>query len=968
MAPKEKWQSIMCTRDGGTLIMQQSDGRQLPVLREVDVLVIGASAGAVAAALAARAGGRRAMVVSDLSYLGEESAGTLQVWPSGLDRSDPLVGAMFPDGGPAPVPPAAVKRALESALLEADIPFFYLARPVALLLDEGGIAGAVLATRTSLCAVRCRAIVDASRYGMVARLAGIPLSLRTDLPPRVAWTVLADRAPEGWEDRAEAVQPPFRMTKDGEATFPAWRLHFDRADLGGDPKAREGRMRAAVSEAQLRVTADILPDVPAEVYDAGELCPVPDRLRAAQCAPRPDLFLLNGLLPLTPDGATLLERSDVQVVLARRIGALAAAAVTEQPTGALIVQTGGDAGGDYRFAPAFFRQAAGLLEVPALTFPSLGQCDVLVAGGGTGGAPAGIAAARAGAKTIVLETQHALGGVGTAGLIATYWFGNRVGFTAELDDAVMRVDPISREHGGRLWWPEAKAAVYARMLAEAGGAAWLGSYAFGVRMAGDRVSGVLVSTPFGCGVLDAGCVVDATGNADIAAAAGAPCRVIGAEHAAVQGTGLSPRATPGIRACNSDHTFIDDTDAEGVTHAFANARAKFRQAFDTSPLVNSRERRQILGEFEVSPLDILAGRTFPDTVVTARSNFDTHGFIVHPLFMVAAPDEEPLQAHVPFRCLLPRGVEGVLVTGLGTSAHRDALPVLRMQADVQNQGYAAGLAAAMSAGRPLRNLDIRALQRRLVEIGILAPEVLAHEDSFPLGDEAIRHAAAGELTALMPAAILLAHPEGSQPLLRHMLAGADPARRLDAALLLGMMGCPDAGPVLADAVRSAAWDDGWNYRGMGQFGPSMSRLDALIYALAHTGLPDAAGVIADQVRQLPADPAFSHCRVAGIAGALLREACLAGALAELLLKPGMQGHAQLDSRAVLSQANDDPVETAARNNALRELYLARGLYLAGDIDGLGRAILERYAADLRGHFARHAQAVLTCDAEKVLIP
>jgi len=948
--------------------MRQFDGGQfgssaLPVLREVDVLVIGASAGAVAAALAVRAGGRRAMVVSDLSYLGEESAGTLNLWPSGLERSDPLLQAMFPEDGPEPALPGAVKRALESALLDAGIPFLYLARPVALLLDEGGLAGAVLATRTSLCVVRCRAIVDASRYGVAARLAGVPLSPRSALPSRVAWTVLTDRAPEGWADRAEAVQPPFRMmSKDEEAVFPAWRLQIDRAGLGGDPKAREHRIRAAVSEAQIRVTADVVPDAPAEVSDAGAgaLCPAPAQLSDAQCAPRPDLFLLNGLLPLMLDGVALLERSDVQVALGRRIGGLAAAAVSERPAaGAFTMLTGGDVGGDYRFAPAFFRQTAGVVAMPELTFPSLGECDVLVAGGGTGGAPAGIAAARAGAKTIVLETQHALGGVGTAGLIATYWFGNRVGFTAELDDAVMRVDPVSREHEGRLWWPEAKAAVYARMLEEAGGAAWLGSYAFGIRMDGDRVSGVLVSTPFGCGVLKVGCVVDATGNADLAAAAGAPCRVIGAAHAAVQGTGLSPRATPGIRACNSDHTFIDDTDAEGVTHAFANARAKFTRAFDTSPLVNSRERRQILGEFEVSPLDILAGRTFSDTVVTARSNFDTHGFIVHPLFMVAAPDEEPLQAHVPFRCLLPRGVEGVLVTGLGMSAHRDALPVLRMQADVQNQGYAAGLAAAMSAGTPLRTLDIRALQRRLVESGILAPEVLAHEDSFPLGDAAIQQAAAGQLTSLMPAAILLAHPEQSQPLLQQMLAeDADPARRLDAALLLGMMGCADAGPLLAEAVQATAWDDGWNYRGMGQFGPSMSRLDALILALAHTGLPDAAGVIAEKVRQLPADAAFSHCRVAGIAGALLRNACLAEALAELLRQPGMQGHSQLDTREVLRQANDDPVETAARNRALREMYLVRGLYLAGDIDGLGRAILERYAGDLRGHFARHAQAVL----------
>ncbi|MFZ4703496.1 MAG: FAD-dependent oxidoreductase, partial [Candidatus Methylumidiphilus sp.] len=120
-----------------------------------------------------------------------------------------------------------------------------------------------------------------------------------------------------------------------------------------------------------------------------------------------------------------------------------------------------------------------------------------MAGGGTGGAPAGIAAARDGAMSVVLEPQHALGGVSTLGLISTYWFGNRVGFTAELDEAVMAVDSKSRELQGTKWNPDLKAAVYHRMLQEAGGGAWFGTFAFGVRMDGDRVDGVLVSTPYG---------------------------------------------------------------------------------------------------------------------------------------------------------------------------------------------------------------------------------------------------------------------------------------------------------------------------------------------------------------------------------------------------------------------------------------------------------------------------------------
>ena len=67
--------------------------------------------------------------------------------------------------------------------------------------------------------------------------------------------------------------------------------------------------------------------------------------------------------------------------------------------------------------------------------PVLGRYDVVVIGGGTGGAPAGIGAARAGAKTLVVEYLHGLGGVGTMGAIAGYYWGNRVGFTATVRTA-----------------------------------------------------------------------------------------------------------------------------------------------------------------------------------------------------------------------------------------------------------------------------------------------------------------------------------------------------------------------------------------------------------------------------------------------------------------------------------------------------------------------------------------------------
>ena len=74
-------------------------------------------------------------------------------------------------------------------------------------------------------------------------------------------------------------------------------------------------------------------------------------------------------------------------------------------------------------------------------------------------------------------------------------------------------------------------------------------------------------------------------------------------------------------------------------------------------------------------------------------------------------------------------------------------------------------------------------------------------------------------------------------------------------------------------------------------------------------------------------------------------------LADLLRQPGMGGYASE------SLAPGSATETT-RTQSTRELMLARALYRCGDWEGTGEKALKQYAADLRGHYARHAQAVL----------
>ena len=118
--------------------------------------------------------------------------------------------------------------------------------------------------------------------------------------------------------------------------------------------------------------------------------------------------------------------------------------------------------------------------------------------------------------------------------------------------------------------------------------------------------------------------------------------------------------------------------------------------------------------------------------------------------------------------------------------------MVRMQRDMSNQGYAAGVAAAMTvaSGKPLRRLDIKALQRHLVEIGSLPAAVLEHKDSFPLPESEIRLAVQNVAFATNPdeagpwLAVILSHKEAALPHLRRASKSARPRHKLTYANLL----------------------------------------------------------------------------------------------------------------------------------------------------------------------------------------
>jgi hypothetical protein len=288
-----------------------------------------------------------------------------------------------------------------------------------------------------------------------------------------------------------------------------------------------------------------------------------------------------------------------------------------------------------------------------------------------------------------------------------------------------------------------------------------------------------------------------------------------------------------------------------------------------------------------------------------------------------------------------------------------------MQPDLQNQGYALGCLAAKAAKDdvPLRKLDIKPVQKHLVEIGNLPERVLTDKDNY---GETIKDLPAAIKTLpdeYKGAALVLWYPKESLPLLREAYSQAKTAKDKQVyAMMLAAMGDATGVETLIEAVKSFdKWDAGWNFRGMGQFGWASSPLDRTIMMLGRTKDKRGAAVIAEKLKLLKSTDDFSHHRACALALEWIGDSSAASAIAEVLKKPGVSGYTHQDLATARKWDKADPKGSTAeqsRRDSLIEIGYARALYRLGDANGLGKKILEDYSTDMRGYFNRHANEIL----------
>lgn len=412
--------------------------------------------------------------------------------------------------------------------------------------------------------------------------------------------------------------------------------------------------------------------------------------------------------------------------------------------------------------------------------PIRDSVDVFVAGGGPAGMAAAVTAARAGAKVFLVETLGGFGGMGTSAGIpficrptdGIHFLAG--GFGREVYDRLfrsggagpeMRYGSHPSEIGGFIYNPESLKRVYDEMAAESGMDFTFQTSLIDLQMEGNRVTHAICAAKSGVFAIKAGVFIDATGDGDLAAMAGAPVE-FGDEEGLAQAATLcslwsgidwsrkeiwtdgkalkqayhdgvfSERDTglPGILHTVADsgwgnvgHVYgIDARDERTVTRGMIQGR-KLALEYEryyrnyvpgcenahmlwTSLTLGIRESRRILGDYVLGVEDFVRRAVFEDEIGRYAYPIDLHG--TRP-----PADSEPdpgtsLFEHyhyrtpgesygIPYRILLPQKVDNVLSAGRCVSTDRGMHGSLRVQAGCFITGQAAGMAAALAAERKI---------------------------------------------------------------------------------------------------------------------------------------------------------------------------------------------------------------------------------------------------------------------------
>jgi len=379
---------------------------------------------------------------------------------------------------------------------------------------------------------------------------------------------------------------------------------------------------------------------------------------------------------------------------------------------------------------------------PRRELPILHETDVLVVGGGSAGVVAAIAARRAGADVTLVERYGHFGGLWTGGLVLLI-IGHIVKGGKQVcqgigEEIMRRLDrtegAIIDRRPGVNPTVDAEAAKYVmvEMIEEAGVKVFLHCWGVDAIVDQNKVQGVVLESKSGRQAIVARIVVDATGDGDVFAAAGAEFEhrshnvglvsrignVDRIEQAKAAGSPKPARLgsrtpVPSVNWANLRGPEVDGLDVAVLTRMEMNHRKfiwKHIQSVrktpgyspvylvETAPQLGVRITRVLHGLKAVTLADLKAGTRFPDVVGVGGAAGGEHG-----------------EWQIPYGALVPLHVDNVLAAGRCISMDMRMADLVRLIPNCFVTGHAAGVAAAVAAQdncRP-RDVDVAKVQKIL---------------------------------------------------------------------------------------------------------------------------------------------------------------------------------------------------------------------------------------------------------------
>lgn len=393
------------------------------------------------------------------------------------------------------------------------------------------------------------------------------------------------------------------------------------------------------------------------------------------------------------------------------------------------------------------------------------RVQTLIAGAGTAGCMAGEALCEGGKDFALIEPFYALGGTRTVGRVVGNYFGNFHGAAKRMADRVAQLD-AELGGDGNFANGTCRALLYQRDFDRAGAQVFAGAMACGAEVKAGKISRVLAVSEEGLFCVSAEVVIDATSDADVAAFAGVPYQIgsprDGATMTNSQWGDTSWRTGAFYEAAyHGDYDMVAGDRYDDMLRAIYVAHG-FNSDLSFTNFNTLRESRRIQGRYTLTLTDALLHRDFPDAIATGYTPYDTHGRASSVLVNMGLLryDVNPIAARVPYRCFLPADISNMLVCGKAVSATRDANSLVRMNADIENAGWAMGLVSSKAVEEScadLAELDVRAIREALLADGSmsepLAP-IMAEDAIREMAErpslEALLHCVLQEKHAVVP--------------------------------------------------------------------------------------------------------------------------------------------------------------------------------------------------------------------------